>query len=180
MRVRDYLRPSRFNPACRLDSFNNRKAKIATRDAGFSLLEVLAVLVIIGLMSAAVVVSMRGPDTSEQDFADNFVLQLNRLAKESIYTGRINALSVSEEGLHLMSYVNREWITLEEFSFESTISAELFIEDETVDIPKEPAPLILFEPTGEVTDFVLTVDGLGTDLSLFRNDDGAIQIGEPS
>jgi len=173
--ARDYIIPARFNPA----SLKAQDMDLADSESGFSLLEVLAVLIIIGLMSAAVVLSMRGPDTGE-DFAGDFVLRVNQFAKESIYTGQVNALSISEDGLHLMSYVNRDWITRHEVPFEGKVDARLLIEDETVDIPEAPAPLILFEPTGEVTDFELTVDSFGLPLSLFRSDDGSIQLGVPS
>jgi len=154
--ARDYIIPARFNPA----SLKAQDMDLADSESGFSLLEVLAVLIIIGLMSAAVVLSMRGPDTGE-DFAGDFVLRVNQFAKESIYTGQVNALR-------------------HEVPFEGKVDARLLIEDETVDIPEAPAPLILFEPTGEVTDFELTVDSFGLPLSLFRSDDGSIQLGVPS
>lgn len=154
------------------------RARTLSRDAGFSLLEILAVLVIIGVMSAVVVLSLTPPRPAAQDRADQFVLRVNQLAKEAIYSGRPNALSISEEGLHLMQFANGRWTALQAIPFEGRIKTVLEIEDERVrDIPEEPSPLILFEPTGEVTDFSLTVSGTGLDLRLFRADDGTIQLG---
>ena len=135
-------------------------------------------LVIIGLMSAAVVLSLKPPD-AEEEAADKFVAQINQLAKESIYTGRPHALSISESGLDLMRYADQEWVSVRNLSLGERFKVSLDIEDEAVrDIPDAPTPLILFEPTGEVTDFSLTVkDGDGPQLSLFRADDGSIQLG---
>lgn len=148
-----------------------------TSDAGFSLLEVLAVLVIIGLMSAAVVLSMRPPENETSSFRDELVLRLNQTAKESIYTGRAHALSVSQGGLHVMRYTNREWVIVRELPAEGFISMRLQIEDEFIELPEKIAPLILFEPTGDITDFQLNVRGFEQDINLFNAADGSVQIG---
>jgi len=151
-----------------------------SNESGFSLLEILVVLVIIGLMSAAVVLSMRPPENAERTFREDFVLRLNQTVKESIYTGRVNALSVSERGLHLMMYADREWQVTREFPFEDIASMQLHIDNERVELPDEVAPLILFEPTGEVTNFQLIVRGFDEDISLFNSPDGSILLGEPT
>ena len=151
--------------------------KRADREAGFSLLEIMTVLVIIGVMSAAVVLSLNVTGPDEENAADKFVFRINQVAKDSIYSGKPNALSLSEEGLHLMSFSKNEWAIVHGVTLPERFKATLEIDDEVIrDLPEEPAPLILFEPTGEITDFTLSIDG---GLSLFRADDGTIKLGRP-
>lgn len=147
------------------------------REAGFSLLEVLAVLVIIGLMSVSVVLSMRPPEPPENSFRDDLVLLLNQEAKAAIYTGQTRALSVSEDGLHIMIYRDNQWSITQDFPFVSGVSARLNIGEEKIDIPEDPVPLILFEPAGEITEFALNIRGVGADIDLFNAPDGTVQLG---
>ena len=102
------------------------------REAGFSLLEVLVVMVIIGIMSAAVVLSLNAPGADERNAAERFVFLINQAAKDSIYSGKPNALSISEEGLHLMNYSNNQWVILHAVTLPERFKATLEIEDEII------------------------------------------------
>ncbi|MEP6342660.1 MAG: prepilin-type N-terminal cleavage/methylation domain-containing protein [Maricaulaceae bacterium] len=150
--------------------------KLAHRDseAGFSLLELLVVLVIIGLMSASVVLSMRAPAPTQESYQETLLGQLNQTSKAAIYTGRVHALSASEAGLHLMIYANREWVVQRDFTSNDIGLGQLHIEGEKIDLPEEVAPLILFEPTGEITDFTLGLNGAGQDVVLTVSEAGAL------
>jgi len=156
------------------------RAHACAREAGFSLLEVLAVLVIIGLMSASVVLSMRPAAPPETSFRDDLILRLNQEAKAAIYTGQTRALSVSEDGLHIMVYRNNQWSITQDYPFVSGVTARLNIEDNKVEIPEDPVPLILFEPAGEITEFALNIRGFGDDIDLFNAPDGTVRIGTKS
>jgi general secretion pathway protein H len=149
-----------------------------SKTAGFSLLEILAALVIIGLMSAAVVLSLKPPDNSQTKFRDRLVLTLNQAAKESVYTGRVNALSVSAEGLHIMTYREGAWSVVQDFPALTRSRMTLQIERENIELPKIITPLILFEPTGDMTDFELNLRGSDMDINLFSAPDGSILIGD--
>ena len=143
-------------------------------EAGFSLLELLAVLVIIGLMSASVVLAMRPPVETEADYQEVLLGALNQTGKTAIYTGRIHALSASEVGLHLMVYANREWAIQQDFTSETIEIDRLHIEGTRIELPETPTPLILFEPTGEVTDFSLVLSGAAQDVTLSVSETGAL------
>ena len=147
-------------------------------EAGFSLLELLVVLVIIGLMSASVVLSLRGPGQTEESYQETLLGDLNQTSKIAIYTGRVHALSVSEAGLHLMVYANREWVVQRDFTSENVAIDELHIEGAKIELPDAQTPLILFEPTGEITDFELRLNGAAQDVTLTVSDTGAL-IFEP-
>jgi len=147
------------------------------KDAGFSLLEILAALVIIALMTAAVVLSLTPPERGQNEFRDQLLLRLNQTAKDAVYTGRVNALSVSEEGLQIMGYQEGAWAVIEDFPDLARTRLRLEIENENIELPKTTSPLILFEPTGEITDFALSLRSADIDFSLFRADDGSIRLG---
>jgi len=148
------------------------------KEAGFSLLEILAALVIIGLMSAAVVLSLKAPNNSQNEFRDSLVLTLNQAVKDSVYTGRVNALSVSEDGVQIMTYREGAWSVTQDFPSIRRARAQLEIESETVELPETASPLILFEPTGEITDFTLRLRDSDIDINLFSAPDGSIRIGD--
>ena len=144
------------------------------KEAGFSLLELLAVLVIIGLMSASVVLAMRPPVETEADYQETLLGALNQTGKTAIYTGRVHALSASEAGLHLMVYANREWAVQQDFTSDNVTLGQLQIEGTRIELPETPGPLILFEPTGEVTDFSLVLRGGAQEVTLTVSETGAI------
>jgi len=151
--------------------------KPCQKESGFSLLEILAALVIIGLMSAAVVLSLKPPNNTQKDFREGLVITLNQAVKDSVYTGRVNALSVSEEGLQIMTYRDGVWSVVQDFPSLRRVRTRLQIEDENVELPKTAGPIILFEPTGEMTDFELGLRGPEVDINLFSAPDGSIRIG---
>jgi len=150
--------------------------KEVRKEAGFSLLEILAALVIIALMTAAVVLSLTPPDRGQNEFRDQLLVRLNQTAKDAIYTGRVNALSVSEQGLQIMGYQEGGWTVIEDFPAFARTRLRLEIESETIELPKTASPLILFEPTGEITDFALSLRSADIDFSLSRADDGSIRL----
>lgn len=131
-------------------------------------------------MTAAVVLSLKPPASGQNDIRDKLVVQLNQAAKNSIYTGRVNALSVSAEGLQIMSYREGAWSVTQDFPALARVRAQLQIENEKVALPETARPLILFEPTGEITDFNLSLRGVELDINIFSAENGAIQIGQKS
>lgn len=79
-----------------------------------------------------------------------------------------------------MGYQEGAWAVIEDFPAAARARLRLQIEDENIELPKTVSPLILFEPTGEITDFTLSLRTADIDFSLFRADDGSIRIGEKS
>ncbi len=148
------------------------------KEAGFSLLEILAALVIIALMSTAVALSLKPPVPTESDQRDAFTARLNQAAKNSVYTGRVHALSVSTQGFALMRYQEGGWAVIEEFPALSRKRVQLHINNEKVTLPESASPLILFEPTGEITDFTLNLRGVDLNIDLYSAEDGHVKIGK--
>jgi len=80
-----------------------------TKDSGFTLVEILCVLVVIGLMSSVVILSMPTPKSNLEKQAILLSGQLNALAQDGLISGTVNAAGFSKEGYALYSFENSEW-----------------------------------------------------------------------
>ena len=145
-------------------------------DAGFTLVELMTVLVIIGLMTSAVVLSLPSRTSETKTYAENLVRDLNAAAQQSILTGKTSALGLSEDTFALMVFEDGEWHVAQEDFWPENIAIR-FSRDETVlQLKEELLPLVLFSPTGETTPFELEIDGHDFDYRLLSEGDGRINL----
>lgn len=123
-----------------------------TYDAGFSLIEMMAVLVIIGLMSAAVMFTMPGAPDDAARISQKLESDINALSREALVSGKVKAAGFSDSGYVLYSYEGRDWRVVHRGSFED-LNIALVSQGEKVEINKTAVPQILFEPVGLATPF---------------------------
>lgn len=133
-------------------------------DSGFTLVELLIVVFIIGLMSSVVVMSLPKGKIDSRTEADNLIVAIASLSREAIASGE--AVSWTHiEGQNLFEkYHAGEWIALNASSravaksqkteelkvtvqLEGLETQRKFVDDKRV---KAEAPLVFF-PTGEAT-----------------------------
>ena len=149
-------------------------------DAGFTLVELLTVLVIVGLMTSAVVMALpsRKPAITEQTNAA--ILQLNRAAQNSLVSGRPQAWGLSKTGYALYDFVEGEWLQTASTDWPGSLRIEFFKNDVPVKLGDDIQPLIVFEPTGLSTPFELRIDQAGRREVISSHGDGRINRAEPS
>jgi len=147
------------------------------REAGFTLIEILCVLVIIGVMTGIVAINMRVPNTDSRTLETDLLSRFRLSAKEAIVSGHPQAFSVTETGWQFMSYQDQNWLVHYSRDFENNEQAALSVEEEVVTIPEDPVPLIIFEPTGEVSTFLFSVRGHENDILIASRRDGSIGLG---
>lgn len=90
---------------------------IARARPGFTLVELLMVIAIIGLAAGAVVVSVPDPRPSVAGDAERFAARLSRAREESILTNRPVAVEATQAGYTFAVFDGATWSPLDEGPF---------------------------------------------------------------
>ena len=120
--------------------------------AGFTLVELLMVIAIIGLAAGAVVLSVPDPRPSVAGDAERFAARLVRAREESILTNRPVAVETTPAGYAFMAFDGAAWSSLDEGPF----GPETWTAGTTVE-PSNPPVRVVFDPTGVAEPAVLTL-----------------------
>ena len=147
-----------------------------TKEAGFTLVEILSVLVVIGLMSSVVILSVEPPKSALEKQADRLTSQLNALSRDGLISGSVNAAGFSEEGYALYSFENSEWTERISGEWQDSYRLALTRGSVKLDMPKKADPLIMFQPTGLSTPFELTLSDRETKYALKATGDGRVEL----
>lgn len=132
-------------------------------DQGFSLIEVMVALVIVGLMSSAAVLMMPSEDPGLRDQLLAFKADLTALERLSISSGRIVGLRIHGAGYQAVTLQHQSWQPLSVLSDRKQgitgVRFGLELDGRTVDLENagnQGRPHIWFLPTGERNDFALS------------------------
>lgn len=163
--------------------------KTAKQDSGFTLVEVLCVLALLGLTAGLVVLNLPRPTPPLKTEVLGAATLLNLAARQSVIDGKSRGVDFTTEGLEIYRY-DGDWVSEEkrEFSYISRIN--ISIENQEVDLvgrtkKKEQsedseeddiAPLIHFDATGNVTLFKLSLDGIEESFTLIPDPRGRVVI----
>lgn len=161
------------------------------RAAGFTLLELMVVMVLIGIIFSFAVLSMRGDDVAE--LMDREVRRLETLLMlandEAIVRGEEYGVRFAEDGYEFMVLAQEGWQTPEDgllkaYTLPADIRVRLTLEEERPDEREkpqerdaEPSPQVLILSSGEMTPFTATFDSV---LSDYRYRLTATLLGETS
>lgn len=144
---------------------SHKQAEIC-KQAGFTLVEVLCVLALLGLTAGLVVLNLPKPAPKFQTEVKSVTTLLNLAARQSVIDGKSRGIDVSAAHLDILKY-NGEWISDRQLTFTDVNGIELVVEGTEVDLnirdkKKEKTdlpPLIYFDATGNVTPFSLSLEG---------------------
>jgi len=84
-----------------------------SREAGFSLVEVMTTLAVIGLVAGAVVLAAPGPDMRLRNEVERFAAQLKFASDQSVLTNRDIAVAATAEGYHFEKLDEAGWRRIE-------------------------------------------------------------------
>jgi general secretion pathway protein H len=141
----------------------------ADNEAGFTLIEILSVLVIIGLLTGLVVVTLPSTRSETEIQAQTLVRQLNALSQDGLISGEIRGFGLSKTG-----YDGEQFISAAAADWPNTVEPALKRNNVIIKLPEDLSPQILFEPTQISTPFVLDLSGPKARFELQSKGDGRV------
>ena len=122
----------------------------SARESGFTLVELMVVLVIIGIMSAAVIIALPDPRGRVSDNAETLAARLVTARDLAIVAGRDIGVSVTATGYSFAERRDDGW----QPAPQKPLQPALFGEAITAAAPAEP---LVFDATGLATPAVITL-----------------------
>jgi type II secretion system protein H len=160
--------------------------KRVNNEAGFTLVEVLCVLALLGLTAGLVVLNLPKPAPAFRTEVQSITTLLNLAARQSIIDGKSRGLDLTTGQLDILEY-NGEWVSERQSEFADIYGLNLVVDGLEIDLTdrekkKEKSdlpPLIYFDATGNVTPFTLSLNGREESFTLMPDARGRI-IMEPA
>ncbi|MBA3050238.1 MAG: GspH/FimT family pseudopilin [Alphaproteobacteria bacterium] len=140
--------------------------------AGFTLVELLMVIAILGLAAGAVVLSMPDPRPSVAADAERFAARLSRAREEAILSNRPVAVEATATGYGFSVFDGAAWSALDAGPF----GPETWTAGTTL-APDGPVRLV-FDPTGAVEPAALTLTREGRSRTVTVDGAGEVTLHE--
>ncbi len=134
---------------------------------GFTLVELLVVMLIVAMMAGVIVLNMPPPRSGEKNQAEVFAARLNLAAELAVMTGSMIGLEVDPTGYRYFRFVDGKWAPhdggqLKDENFPADVTVDITVTDlslknqtrdssRTEDDEDLPAPNVFISPTGETT-----------------------------
>ena len=149
----------------------------ASSEAGFTLVELMVVLVIIGLLGAAVVMTAPDGRGEVRREAEAFAVRLQRAREEALLTNRLVEVQVDAQGYAFRTLRRGEWQDLAEGPFEAHRWDD--------GVPATLAALdgregMRFDPTGAAEPAEVTVSRADQRRRVAVDETGEVRIDAPS
>ncbi len=150
------------------------------REGGFTLIEMMMVLLIIGLMSTAVLLTIPDKKPVAQNFTDDLVRDLNLAAQTSLISGQPSGLGLTRDGYIIYNFQDEVWRQSDQKNWPENVSVRFEKDRRRLELPRKALPIIIFEPTGQSDIFRLTLRQNNLSFDLYSDGDGRIKHGAPS
>lgn len=152
-------------------------------ESGFSLVEMMVVVVIIGLMTSAVVLMLSPKNAELQQSAEQTERAMTALSRHSVMTGEILGARFSLTGYDVLKLSDDGWqiedtiLKPERQKWKTVIPVSLAVNNTEVNISDEVEfPHIWFLPTGEHPSFKLVLAMQGKRTAISASTAGVIRV----
>ncbi|NNC38118.1 MAG: prepilin-type N-terminal cleavage/methylation domain-containing protein [Hyphomonadaceae bacterium] len=157
------------------------KTRKRSKQAGFTLVEVLMSMLIIGLMTGIVVLNLPEGDDPWEDQARELASKFQIASQSAMISNQSIGIKISKQGYEIVRFVAGDWVEIEgsEFSGDIPISIELVQNGAKIDLKaaaKTEVPVIRYDATGLATPFELTIDGYGRSMQFVGGPDGTVEL----
>lgn len=148
--------------------------------AGFSLMEVMVVLVIIGLMSAMVLLNARSPERQLNQAANNLQARLNHASQLALTSGDMTAMGFTRTQWVMYRQDRDEWQETARGKLPSHVTIQLQGEEGAIKLPETPSPVLWFEPVGISSWYELHIQSMEKSRTLHNVGNGRTLQGQAS
>ncbi|MEM9302267.1 MAG: GspH/FimT family pseudopilin [Pseudomonadota bacterium] len=135
------------------------------RARGFSLIEMLAVVVVIGISAAVLLLSadLGGAGARQRDTGRELAAVMSLLCEEAVLLTRQRAVHVDDLGVRFLTWEGGAWVDLEDPVFRprpflQPMSWRLAVGGRSVQTTDPETPAVVCYASGELTPFELTLD----------------------
>ena len=150
--------------------------KNISKSDGFSLIEVLIVLFIIGLMSSAVILFMPQSSSDLDLQAKKLSHGFNALIHDSLVSGRATSFGFSDNGYAFYSFDNNQWEKRNFTEWPENISLEMYQSSKKLNIPENTMPIFFFQPNGLITPFKIKISDSDSIYTFSSNINGGVEV----
>lgn len=140
--------------------------------AGFSLVEVMVVMVIVGLMSAMVLLVARAPQRQIDRAADNLQAHLNHATELALTSGDMTAMGFTPKQWVMYRQEHDDWKETARGSLPAHMKLSLQGTDGKIPLSDNPEPVLWFEPVGISSWYKLQVQNGQQSRTLRNSGDG--------
>ena len=150
-----------------------------SKQAGFTLVEVLMSMLIIGLMTGIVVLNIPAGEDPWESQARQLASKFEIASQSAMIANQTIGFHLNKDGYKIARFVAGEWVDIEsgEFNSEIPLSIELEQSGAKIDLKaadKSDVPVIRYDATGLATPFELTIDGYGRSMQFVGGPDGSV------
>jgi len=143
---------------------------------GFSLIEILIVLFIIGLMSSSVILLMPKSSSDLDAQAKKLTFEFNALIHDSLVTGKVASVGFSDNGYAFYSFDNNQWEKRNFTEWPENISLEMYQSSKKLNIPENTMPIFFFQPNGIITPFKIKISDSDSIYTFSSNINGGVEV----
>lgn len=145
-------------------------------DAGFTLIEMLCVLVLIGLLSGVVIMNIPPSKSQAQIQAERLTRDLNAMVQNGLISGEVRGFGLTEKQFSFYAYNGEEFVPAGSGNWSDVLRPELVREGQKLKLPEELSPQIIFEPTGLNDPFTLGLSGPQSSYELRSEGKGRVSL----